>query len=299
MFFAGVSNVFMAMLWWAVFLFGSRWPDVVTIKYPPVYAGWLHAFVMLFQMLPSFIFGFLLTTLPKWTKQPDLRRGQYLPVGLALLVGQVATLAGALGSHAAIVLGVACTAFGWTAALAALVPILWREEGTTWHARSCVAALVIGHLGLLAFLSFLLGAPPTWAAIALKLGTLGFGMMVFFTVAHRMFPFFANNVVPNYVPWRPMWLLAAVWLAVSVHLAFSLTGALGWLWLPDTALLGLASLATWRWWGSSTCCSSGSRGYRSRCCSMSSTMRHTRPTGCSRSDAHLRMPCSSDSLAAS
>lgn len=31
---------------------------------------------MRYQMLPSFIFGFLLTTFPKWTKQPEIRRGQ-------------------------------------------------------------------------------------------------------------------------------------------------------------------------------------------------------------------------------
>ena len=47
--------------------------------------------------------------------------------------------------------------------------------------------------------------------------------MVFFTVAHRMFPFFAGNTVEKYVPWRPLWLLAAVWIAVVVRLALALT----------------------------------------------------------------------------
>jgi uncharacterized protein involved in response to NO len=248
MFFAGATNILLAMAWWAASLTSTRWPELFVMKYPPVYAGWLHAFVMQYQMLPSFFFGFLLTTFPKWTKQPDVGKAQYVPVGLALVGGQVATLAGALGSHTAIVVGVIATAIGWTVALLALVRMAAREEGTTWHARSCLAAIAIGYVGVIAFLAFLLGASPTWATVAIKLGTFGFTLMVFFTVAHRMFPFFAGNTVEKYVPWRPMWLLAAVWIAVVVRLAVALTDSYAWLWIPDGALLGLSSFAAWRWW---------------------------------------------------
>lgn len=248
LFFVGVTNILLAMAWWAAWLVSSRWPTLFVMKYPPVYAGWLHAFVMQYQMLPSFIFGFLLTTFPKWTKQPEMRARNYVPVGLGLVAGQLATLAGALGSHALVVVGVALTAVGWTAALIALMPMTWREEGTTWHARSCIAAIAIGYAGLLAFLSFVLGASPTWAVIAIKLGTFGFSVMIFFTVAHRMFPFFAGNVVASYVPWRPMWLLGVVWVAILIRLALAVADAYAWLWLPDAALLGLTAVAWWRWW---------------------------------------------------
>ncbi|MEO8841846.1 MAG: NnrS family protein, partial [Kofleriaceae bacterium] len=198
MFFAGATNVMLAMMWWAAWLISSRWPEAFVLPYPPVFPGWLHAFVMQYQMLPSFIFGFLLTTFPKWTKQPDLARRRFVPVGLALIGGQLATLAGALGSHTAIVIGVALTLVGWSAALAALVPVLWREEGTTWHARSCVAALGLGYLGIVAFGAFLLGASPAWAPVSITIGTFGMLLPVFFTVAHRMFPFFAGGVVAGY-----------------------------------------------------------------------------------------------------
>jgi uncharacterized protein involved in response to NO len=248
MFFAGAANVVLAMLWWTAWLVATRWPHALAMPYPPVFPGWLHAFVMLYQMLPSFFFGFLLTTFPKWTKQPEVTRRQFLPVGASLMAGQLLTLAGAFGSHAAIVAGVALTVVGWTAALAALAPKLWREEGTTWHARSCVAALVVGCVGLGAFLAFLLGASPTWALASMKLGSFGTAFLVFFTVAHRMFPFFAGNVVAGYQPWRPMWLLAAVWAGASVHVALALGGGLAWLWIPDFALCVLTSVALWRWW---------------------------------------------------
>ncbi|MBL9016952.1 MAG: NnrS family protein [Myxococcales bacterium] len=248
LFFAGVTNLLLAMAWWAGWLVSARWPELLPMKYPPVFPGWLHAFVMQFQMLPSFIFGFLLTTFPKWTGQPELRLRHYAPVGIPLIAGQLATLAGALGSKVLVLIGVGLTLVGWSAALVALVPILWREQRTTWHARSCVAAIALGHAGLCAFFAFLLGASPDWGMLAIKLGTFGFSLMIFFTVAHRMFAFFAGNVVPGYVPWRPLWLLAAVWAAVAVRLTVWIAEAHAWLWIPDAALVGLTAFATWRWW---------------------------------------------------
>jgi uncharacterized protein involved in response to NO len=242
MFFAGVTNIMLAMVWWCAWLVSSRWPGVLHMTYPPVFPGWLHAFVMLYQMLPAFIFGFLLTTVPKWTKLPEVARQRFIPVGVALLAGQLLTLAGALCSHALIVAGVASTLLAWTAALAILAPMLWREEGTNWHARSCVAALALGYAGIALFGAFLLGGSPTLVPLSVKLGSFGMALMIFFTVAHRMFPFFAGNAVEGYQPWRPMWLLAAVWAAVVLHLV------LAWAWLPDAALCGLTLFACWRWW---------------------------------------------------
>ena len=248
LFFAGATNILLAMTWWGAWLVASRWPQVFMMDYPPVFPGWLHAFVMQHQVLPSFFFGFLLTTFPRWTNQPDIARRQFLPVGVPLLAGQLVTLAGALGSHTATVVGVGLTLVGFTAGLIALAPILWREQGTTWHARSCFAALAVGHAGLDAFGAFLLGASPTWARVSIELGGFGMALMVFFTVAHRMFPFFATNVVAGYQPWRPLWLLAAVWLGVVLHLAVRLAHAFAWTWIPDAALLALTASACWRWW---------------------------------------------------
>ena len=104
MFFVGSSNLLLAMAWWAAWLLSTRWPEIATPQ-PQTYAGWLHAFVMQYQMLPSFFFGFLLTTFPKWLGLPDIDRWRYLPVGLGLFGGQITTLLGALGWEAGIVVG--------------------------------------------------------------------------------------------------------------------------------------------------------------------------------------------------
>jgi uncharacterized protein involved in response to NO len=247
LFFVGAANLLLAMTWWALWLASMRWPLFAMPQSDP-YAGWLHAFVMQYQVLPSFMFGFLLTTFPRWMGLPELARWRYLPVGLGLFGGQLATLLGAFGWPAGSVVGALMTLAGWVAGLAMLGPLLFREPGTTWHARACFAALVLGLAGLLAWTAFLLGAPPIWSFASIKIGTFGLLLPMYLTVAHRMFPFFASRVVPGYQPWRPMWLLAALWAACLLHLALELVHAYKWLWLADLSLLGLSVALLWRWW---------------------------------------------------
>ena len=248
LFFIGASNVLLAMAWWSAWLAGARW-GVPATPQPTQPPGWLHAFVMQYQMLPSFIFGFLLTTFPKWTGLREFERWRYAPVGIGLFGGQLATLLGAVGWDAGLVVGFLMTLAGWAAGLATLAPVLWREAGTTWHARSCFAALLLGFIGLLAWGAYLLGlASPAWVMASIKLGTFGLLLPVYFSVAHRMFPFFAGNAVPGYRPWRPLWLLAVAWPLLLAHLALELVHAYAWLWLADLPLLALTLAMLLRWW---------------------------------------------------
>jgi len=203
---------------------------------------------MQYQVLASFIFGFLLTVFPRWTGLPEFERWRYVPVGLGLFGGQLATLLGAVGWEAGITVGLLLTLAGWIAVLATLAPLLWRETGTTWHARSCFAALALGLLGLIAWIAFVLGAAPIWAFAAIKVGSFGLLLPVYFTVAHRMFPFFASSAVSGYKAWRPLWLLAAFWALALLHLALELVHAYAWLWTADVPLFALLLATLWRWW---------------------------------------------------
>jgi uncharacterized protein involved in response to NO len=247
MFFIGASNVLLAMAWWAAWLASTRW-RWFSMPQPDPYAGWLHAFVMQYQVLPSFFFGFLLTTFPRWMGLPEFGRWRYLPVGIGMFGGQVATLLGAFGWAPGIIIGTALTIAGWTFGLSVLGPLLLRERGTTWHARSCFAALTLGLAGLVAWLAFLLGASPLYAFASIKIGTFGLLMPVYVTVAHRMFPFFAGNAVPGYKAWRPLWSLGAFWTLAMAHLALELVHGYRWLWAPDVGLLVLTTTLLWRWW---------------------------------------------------
>lgn len=242
LFFIGAGNVLAAMAWWTAWLAGL-------MPTPTVPAGWMHGFIMQYQVLPAFIFGFLLTVFPRWMGQDEASRWHYLPVGLGLVAGQVLTLAGLFAGSALLVhLGVINTLAGWLAAMVVLAGRLFRDRGATWHAISCFAALLMGLAGLLAFALFLHVPEPRLAFAAVKIGSFGLLVPIYVTVAHRMFPFFAGNVVPGYRPWRPMWLLAALWPLSLGHLALELAQLRHWLWLVDLPLLALTATMLWRWW---------------------------------------------------
>ena len=247
MFFIGASNVLLAMLWWALWLASARWGlwSMPQLAIPP---GWLHAFLMQYLVLPSFVFGFLLTVFPRWLGLPDLQRWHYVPVGLGLMGGQLAILLGAAGWEAGLTVGLWMALAGWSAGLVILGRLLADEKGRTWHARSCFAALLLGWLGVAMFIAFVLGAPAHWAFASIKIGGFGLLLPVYVTVAHRMFPFFAGNAVPGYKPWRPLPWLGAVWALAIAHLALELVHAYAWLWLVDVPLLLLTGYAVLRWW---------------------------------------------------
>ncbi|MEO7252480.1 MAG: NnrS family protein [Arenimonas sp.] len=247
MFFIGASNLMLAMSWWCAWLLTARWPLFVMVQSQP-YAGWLHAFVMQYQVLPSFFFGFLLTVFPRWIGLPDIKRWRYAPVGAGLFGGQLATLLGALGWQAGIMVGLLMTLAGWLAGLLALGPLLLRDKAACWHARSCYVALLLGFAGLIAWTAFVLGAPPFWLFASIKVGTFGLLLPVFVTVAHRTFPFFASNAVAGYQPWKPMWLLGCLWALMILHLILEVAHGYRWLWLADLPLLLLTATMLWRWW---------------------------------------------------
>lgn len=248
LFFVGASNVLLAMLWWTAWLLDLRW-QALGMPQPQVPAGWMHALIMQYQVLPSFFFGFLLTVFPRWMGLRELSRWHYLPVGLGLFGGQMLTLGGLLGPAHLLHLGAIFTLVGWLAGCTILFNLLRQERGRTWHAISVWAALALGALGWLCYVAWLHAPQHDWLmSAALRLGGFGLLLPVYFTVAHRMFPFFASNVVAGYTPWRPLWVLGVFWGLAALHLLLELLQAHAWLWLADLPLLALSGTWLWRNW---------------------------------------------------
>jgi uncharacterized protein involved in response to NO len=244
LFLVGASNVLLAMIWWGYVLAGGAVPAVAGL--PP---SWLHAFLMQYQVLPAFIFGFLLTVHPRWTSQQALSPWHYVPVGLGLFGGQLLTLAAAWsGSTLLLHVGWLQTLAGWISGIAIL---LWSYRRTTArdpYVLSTLAALVIGLAGVLVFGAWLHGGDLGWLRIMVTLGVFGLLLPIYLTVALRVFPFFAANVVDGYVLYRPIGFLPLLWVGVLGHLACELAGYSSWRWLPDLLLTGALVWILWRWW---------------------------------------------------
>lgn len=247
LFFVGASNVLLAMGWWTAWLLGARW-HTFDLPQPQVYAGWMHAIVMQYQVLPSFIFGFLLTVFPRWMNQPALTRWHYLPVALGLLGGQALTLVSLFAGLPLLKAGACLTFAGWTLGTVTLVRLVIRDDGNTWHAVSCAFALSLGLLGLLFYALYLQHGDARTIFTAIKLGGLAVLLPVYFTVCHRMIPFFASAALTGYRAVRPMWTLAAFWALTLMHTWLELRHGYAWLWLADFPLAALTAGLLWVWW---------------------------------------------------
>jgi uncharacterized protein involved in response to NO len=208
----------------------------------------MHAVVMQYQVLPPFIFGFLLTVFPRWLALPPVPLSAYVPVGLGLLGGQALTLLALSGFGSLLLPGLGLTLCGWLVGTAVLVQVLSVAQALDRHALSMVAALVLGAVGLGLAFAHAAGADARLMYGAIKLGGFGLLLPVYLTVCHRMLPFFASCVIPGYSMWRPSWALAAAWVLALAHLALELVHGHAWLWIPDLGLAGLGVLLLWRWW---------------------------------------------------
>jgi uncharacterized protein involved in response to NO len=247
MFFIGAINVLLAMGWWAAWLVDARW-ELFGFQQPSVPAGWLHATIMQYQVLPSFIFGFLLTVFPRWMNQPALSRAHYVPVGIGLFSGQALTLLGIGAGGALLKAGAIMTIAGWIVGLAFLIKVLYRDRGQTWHATSCVFALAFGLLGLVLYCIFLHRFDARVMFVSMKIGGLALLLPVYFTVCHRMVPFFTSCVVRPYTAIRPVWTLAAIWGLVLVHLWLELRHAYALLWLTDVPIMAISLWLLLSWY---------------------------------------------------
>lgn len=247
MFFIGATNVLLAMAWWMVWLVDTRW-QVFGFEQPAIPAGWLHATVMQYQVLPSFMFGFLLTVFPRWMNQPALAPAHYVPVGIGLFGGQALTLIGIGAGIALLRIGAMLTIAGWMVGLAWLVRAIARDRGETWHAISCAFALAFGLLGLVMYAVFLFDLDARVMFVSMKIGGLALLLPIYVTVCHRMVPFFTSCVVKPYRVYRPMWTLAAFWGFAVVHLWLELRHAYAWAWIADLPMMCLGAWLLWQWW---------------------------------------------------
>jgi len=251
-FLTGSLGLGSAAAWWLSALVQIHAGSTMAIA-PAMPATLLHGPAMLFLGFTPFVFGFLLTVVPRWMSYPDLAWQRYAPVGVLLALGVACALIGLWSAQPPLLLGgLAILGGGWGLGLLFLAQLLLvnRRDGKPpcWHAASAVAAQVLGFLALLCAIGFVITTDPRLLRLANLLAINGFLLPVFLTVAHRMVPFFARMVVTDYQPWRPDWLLAAIWAMLGLRLLGEGFVQATTLALGSTGLALMTSVMVFRWW---------------------------------------------------
>jgi uncharacterized protein involved in response to NO len=246
LFLGGATAVLLAMGWWTSWLVTAVVAPGV-MPAPELPAGWAHALGMQYQVLPLFFFGFLLTVYPRWMGLEPYRPVHFVPIAVLLASGYLLFHLGLLGLPVLLHAGWAGTLAGFALGLALLFRLIWRNGARDLHAVAIWIALSLGLVGLVLAARYLHGGDARLVFGAIKLGTFGLLLPVYITVCHRMIPFFSNNVIPGYRPWRPTWLLVTLLTLVFAHGLLELAHAYTWLFPLDATIAALAGYTSWRW----------------------------------------------------
>jgi uncharacterized protein involved in response to NO len=244
MFFAtGLGWLLAWAAWWAALL-AARAAGVGGLE-PARPALLIHGATALFLAFVPFMYGFLLTVYPRWMPAPEPGRGAMLWAFGLVNAGNLLFFAGLWAP-------LAWSVAGWLLVMAALAVItatllrmLLRAGTRVAHAHTVLAGTIAGLLGMLLFALALISGDFTAWPLVRGLGLWGLLLVVYFSVCHRMIPFFSSRVVPGYMAWRPDWIL---YLFVGLALARALLETAPTLaWLATVPMAGIALACALRW----------------------------------------------------
>ncbi len=252
MFFAGAVQLVATLLFWSAELAGryiSGWLPPPTV----IPATFAHTFLMPYALFPFFMFGFLMTTYPRWMKGGEIPRHRYSTAFVLLAAGVVLYYLGLYLSKNLLTAGVTLLLAGWGAALRALY-IVYRQAPATDKRYETVLnfALGAGWIGLLCYLLWLITSHPVLLNLSQQIGIWLFLVVVLVTVSHRMIPFFSSSVLDNYKVVQPRWTLPLLLIGVTGHLLLTLAELYQWLFVFDLplAFLGLYHSLVWKFFRS-------------------------------------------------
>lgn len=242
MFALGSLQAVLVMLWWLVDL-GGRYGGWYAPVQWAVPSPWAHLYLMIYALFPPYMFGFLMTTYPKWMGGVPVSPRHYLSasalLGGSVLLGYIGLLAGKSVFLAAMLVHVA----GWAVGLHALLRVYTQaQRPDTLHALITSAVLVLGLCLLLAYTLGIQQGSDMWIAVARNGGVWWFLFPTFFSVSHRLIPFFSSVVLPDYKIIRPDWTLWLMSAGGLTHGVLDLLGQTQWTWLAD---LPMALTAAW------------------------------------------------------
>jgi uncharacterized protein involved in response to NO len=247
MFLAGAAQGLATVAWWLVELLGRH----TSAWLPPAWAipaAWAHGFLMIYGFFPFFIFGFLMTVYPNWMNGAKVPPRRYVPAFLLLAGGVALFYLGLVAGKGLLMVALLLMLIGWGISVHALIDVLVSaRHPDKLHPKITSVALVAGWIGLFAYLLWLVTGNALFAVFALKAGVWFLLLPIFFTVSHRMIPFFSSRVLNNYAIVRP---ISALWVMLACsygHGLLEMAGGNAWLWLVDLPLLAQTLYLSWHW----------------------------------------------------
>jgi len=248
MFFGGALQSIAVMLWWLIELV-MRYGSVGHIFVWTIVPSAAHIYLMIYGLLPFFMFGFLMTVFPRWMNGGEIAAQYYVTTFALLMLGAVSFYIGLLSNIFILALAVICTLAGWGVALYALLRVLLdTQHPDKQHPKIIFVALCLGWCSLVAYLIWLINGNSLWLKITIQGGLWLFLLPVFASVAHRMIPFFTRSALQNNVVKRPYWPWWVILATSMMHGLLQLADLSNWLWLGD-AMLTIAVLYLSYCWG--------------------------------------------------
>jgi uncharacterized protein involved in response to NO len=220
-------------------------PIVWSVAFPQA-----HAFMMIYGVLGFYIFGFLLTTFPRWLNSEPVPRPLYVAAWLLLMAGAHGFWLGLFLGRALALAAVLAVLGAYATVVAACVRVLRRTSADRSQQLMLTAGLAAGTLGV-ALMGVSLATAAPWAYRAARwIGLYPYLLLVVLTVVYRMVPFFTSTVTPGYELRRSRTALPLFAAGLLARAALGYAGLAAWTWLGDGLLLLtlLRELALWRFW---------------------------------------------------
>lgn len=245
MFAGGVVQALAAMALWTWELLG-RLPTPLQAPAWPWPPAWIHGGLMVFSIFPWFVFGFLMTALPKWMAARPLPQRRFVPPFTLMAAGWVLFYLGLLWPLLAPI-GLAVAVAGWVGGGLALWRAVVGSLNDRRHADAVLVTLALGAAGLAVYAVALAQADAFLFRLAIETGLWGCLAPTFFTVLHRMLPFFTGAMVRGYRDYQPGWALWTVLAAFFGHGLCAILGVTAWRWLPDLVATAVVLHLSSRW----------------------------------------------------
>ncbi len=247
MFFAGSIQLILPVIFWLhelIALYTGFWQPYEFITA----ASWLHGFIMLYAVFIFFIFGFLMTTFPRWMNGPLIKKQDYIATFTWCVIGISIFEFGILHQTSTAVYGLAIFLFGWALGIYYLYRVLRLANSQNKKIESLLLALLsAGWLGAASFLAWLLTDNWTFLQLSLNAGLWIYLVPILFTVSLRMLPFFSSNVIQHYSLVQPQWMPYGIVVLGILHMQLSINQLFQWSFLVDLPMALMGSYLSYKW----------------------------------------------------